>query len=125
MRPLLESWRGKKFTAEEIRGFDIVKVAGKPAYLNIVHEEKDGKTYANIASIMPIPNGLPVPQLEGEVLIYDDEHPENFDKLPEWLQTKIKDQIVDEPEPSRQHGAQPVPAGELDDDPFDDSDVPF
>src|SRR6476620_6619589 len=68
MRPLLESWRGKKFTAEELRNFDITKVAGVPALINIVHEEKDGKTYANIASIMPLPKGMEQPKLEGEVI---------------------------------------------------------
>jgi hypothetical protein len=53
MRPFLESWRGKKFGAEEVRGFDITNVAGKAAYLNVIHEEGEGrnkgKTFANIA----------------------------------------------------------------------------
>lgn len=119
MRPFLEGWRGKAFTAEEIRGFDITKVAGAPALLNIVHEEKDGKTYANIKSIMPIPKGMDKPKLEGEVLIYDDDHLDNYDKLPEWLQKKI-DGALDE-EPKTQTSPQQTSA--FDDD-LDD-DVPF
>ena len=117
MRPLLESWRGKKFTAEELREFDVTKVAGVPALINIVHEEKDGKTYANIASIMPLPKEMPKPVLEGEVIVHDDEH-DRYDDLPEWLQKKIDDQLDDEPATQ----TRPQPAA-FDDD-LDD-DVPF
>lgn len=119
MRPFLESWRGKKFTSEEVRGFDITNVAGKPAYLNIVHEEKDGKTYANIASIMPLPHGIQMPQLEGEVIIHDPEAgKDRYDDLPKWLQEKIDGAINDQPSTTTGsgRGAQPVPDGELDDD---------
>jgi hypothetical protein len=128
LRPFLEGWRGKKFTAEEVRGFDITKVAGAPAYLNIVHEEGEGKhkgkTFANIASIMPIPKGIAKPTVEGEVIVYDDDN-DTYEMLPEWLQKKIDDQIEEEASTTAR-GRQPVPAGELDDDPFDDdSDVPF
>lgn len=119
MRPLLESWRGKKFTAEEVRGFDITKVAGKPAQLNIVHEEKDGKTYANIAAIMPIGKNAPQPKLEGEVIVHDpDEGLNRYDDLPEWLQKKIDGALADEPSTT----TQPAP-GAFDTD-LDD-DVPF
>jgi len=97
MRPFLESWRGKKFTSEEVRGFDIVNVAGKAAYLNIVHDEKDGKTYANIQSIMPVPPGMSPPQLEGEVIVHDPEAGvDNYEKLPKWLQDKIDGAIKEE-----------------------------
>lgn len=117
MRPLLESWRGKKFTPEELREFDITKVAGKPALINIVHEEKDGKTYANIASIMPLPRGMEPPKLEGEVIIHDEDN-DRYDDLPEWLQKKIDAAIDDEPATQ----TRPQPAA------FDidlDDDVPF
>ena len=122
LRPLLEGWRGKKFTSDEVRGFDITKVAGKPGYINVVHDEgNDGKTYAQLASIMPIPKGMAAPELEGVVLIYEDGDPNDvFDKLPEWLQKKIKDQIVEKEEPAPR--GRPQPAA------FDtdlDDDVPF
>jgi len=127
LRPFLESWRGKKFTAEEIRGFDITTVAGKPAYLNIIHEDKQrqGKTvtYANIASIMPIPKGMPKPTIEGEVIIHDDEN-DRYDDLPKWLQTKLDERKDDGggDDFQTQPGTRPQPAA------FDtdlDDDVPF
>ncbi len=47
----LKAWRGKPFTKEELEGFDLEKVIGAPCQLMIVHEEKDGTTYANIKAI--------------------------------------------------------------------------
>lgn len=128
LRPFLESWRGRQFTAEEIRAFDITAVAGKSCLLNIVHAEgQGGKIYANISSIMPLPKSMNAPKIEGEVIVYDDENKSNFDKLRPWLQEKINGQLEQrEPE---QKGKQPVPAGVLD-DPVpafgdDGSDIPF
>ena len=40
----LTSWRGKPFAP--------------PCMLNLIHETTDGKTYANIASISPVPKGM-------------------------------------------------------------------
>lgn len=125
LRPFLESWRGKKFTAEEVRGFDITKVAGAPAYLNIVHEDgigkNAGKTFANIASIMPLPKGMPVPTIEGGAapIVYDADNPGAYNDLPKWLQEKVDGQIKDEPQP---RGGRPQPAAF---DPDLDDDVPF
>lgn len=51
LRKDLERWRGRVFTAEELAGFDIDSVIGAPAMLNIVHREKDGKTFSNIDGI--------------------------------------------------------------------------
>ena len=132
LRPFLESWRGKPFTAEELRGFNPVKVAGIPALINVIHEpgNRQGKpvTYANISSIMPLPPGMPIPTVEGEVIIHDDEH-DNYDKLPKWLQEKLDNQVDDDPADTKgqqKYGGQsdrrPQPAA------FDtdlDDDVPF
>jgi hypothetical protein len=117
LRADLESWRGRPFTEEERGGFDINKLAGAPCMVNVLHEEKNGKTYANVASLTPLPKGMDKPICSDAALIYDeDEFRQNYDHLPEWLQKKIDAQVQDEPKPSRQ----PVLAdGELDDD------VPF
>jgi hypothetical protein len=122
LKPFLEAWRGRKFTAEEIRGFDITGVAGKPAYLNIIHENGKGqnasKVYANIASLMPMPVGMPAPQVDGEVIVYDADNQQNFDKLPKWLRDKIDNQVKEQPRAA----TQPKRAAFADD--LDD-DVPF
>jgi len=55
LRGFLESWRGRRLSADELKGFDLERLIGINALLNVVHDEKDGKVYSNIASIMPPP----------------------------------------------------------------------
>ena len=112
LRPLLESWRGRKFVGDEIRSFDIGKLLLQPCLLNITHNVTPDKTYANIASIMPVPVGMPPPAFEGEGLLYDSDNQASFDKLPEWLRNKIQNQAV-EAAPAQ---AQPAYVDDLEDD---------
>lgn len=59
LRKFLVSWRGKQFTSEELKGFDCEKVVGAPAFIHVLQNHKDdGSVYANIESIMPMPNGM-------------------------------------------------------------------
>jgi len=96
---LLQSWRGRAFTPEELKKFDLVNVLGKPAFINVTHSVKGDKTYANLTSIMPLPKGMPAPTLEGEALTYsiDEPDPVAFDKLPAWVQDKIANRGVGAP----------------------------
>lgn len=97
LRHDLESWRGRPFTEEERKGFDISKLAGAPAMVNVTHEEKNGKTYANVTAVTPLPKGMEKPTLNDNFLIYDeDENRFNYEQLPEWLQKKVDAQIKDE-----------------------------
>lgn len=48
----LKSWRGRPFTADELRGFDLEKVVGAPCQVVVTHDEKDGEVYGNITAIM-------------------------------------------------------------------------
>lgn len=49
----LEGWRGRNFTEEELKGFDVEKLIGKQCQLQVIHNEKGGKTYANIQTVLP------------------------------------------------------------------------
>ena len=60
LRKDLESWRGKKFTSDEERGFDIERLLGVNCLLNVTHNHVGDRTYANIVSIMPLVKGMPV-----------------------------------------------------------------
>jgi hypothetical protein len=65
LRPFLERWRGRKFTTDELKGFDLEQLIGAPAFLQISHNEWDGKVFANIDTIMKLPKGedkLAVPE---------------------------------------------------------------
>jgi hypothetical protein len=115
LRPVLESWRGRAFTEEERRGFDVSKLLGVPCMVNVIHAESGGKTYANIGSVSPLPKGMEKPESKIGLLLYDDEHEGNFSQLPEWLQKKINEQVRDDPKPESSSGRGPY-HDDLDDD---------
>lgn len=89
----LTSWRGVPFTEEERQGFDLFTILGAPAMINIVHEEKNNKTYANIVSIMRLPKGMQAKPAESELIAYsplDNEKAQNFDKLLDWQKKLVR-----------------------------------
>jgi hypothetical protein len=64
--------------------------------VNVTHAERNGKTYANVTAVTPMPKGIDRPALSDSALIYDDEHSTAFDHLPEWLQKKVNEQVVEQ-----------------------------
>ncbi len=58
LRKDLESWRGRPFTDEESHGFDVEKLLDANCQINIQHAVSNGKTYANVVSIMPLARGM-------------------------------------------------------------------
>lgn len=55
LRPFLESWRGKKFTPDELKGFDIDKLVGANCQIQVIHNiGNNGTVYANIQAVVPI-----------------------------------------------------------------------
>jgi hypothetical protein len=89
----LEAWRGKKFTEEELKGFDLENVLGKACQLQIVHSTKENKTYANIAAIMGLPKGVKPGAPKNQTVYFDieaDNALSNVNLLPTWVQDKIK-----------------------------------
>lgn len=48
LHQLLKGWRGREFTEDELRAFDLEKIVGTSCYLLVEHASKDGKTYANV-----------------------------------------------------------------------------
>lgn len=91
----LASWRGRDFTEEELRGFDLKNILGVWAMISITESHKNGKTYTNISNVNPVPlqvkkSGLP----EGELdLIYWSISEGSLDQLEKFgkgIQEKIK-----------------------------------
>jgi hypothetical protein len=70
LRKDMEAWRGRKFTPAELERFDLKNVLGKPCMINVVHNENGGKTYANIASIMPLPASMTAPKAVGDLVFF-------------------------------------------------------
>ena len=93
LRNFLKNWRGKDFTEEEAKAFDVEKLLGAPCMLNITHKtKKDGSgVYAEIGSVSSLPKGLVCPPQENETYIwtYEDFDLVKFGKLPEFLRNKM------------------------------------
>lgn len=91
----LESWRGKKFTDEDFgeNGFDVRNLLGKGCFVQVVHNERGDKTYANIASIASLPKGTAAPELINKQVYLslesDEFDPAVYESLPEWMQDTI------------------------------------
>ena len=93
LRIALKSWRGKDFTEDEAKSFDITKLLGVPCMINIIHKtSKDGlKVYEEISGITPIPKGIECPPQYNKTLLlsYDSFDVEVFNKLPDFIRNKM------------------------------------
>ena len=90
LRKFIESWNSKSYSDEEFMEFDIFEQIGKPCQLNVVLNET--KEYANVDNIMQIPKGFPAPTTSTEFIRWDMDAWDDtvFEKIPEWIQEKIK-----------------------------------
>lgn len=137
LKKMLESWRGKAFTAAELERFELKNILNAPCLLNVVHTQgkKDKtKTYANVGSVMPLPKGMVANPLTVEPLdfgIGDIHNAELFDRIWPWVQNIIKESFEGkgiDPETGKpvgqqegQHAAGSEPSFNHD----DDDDIPF
>lgn len=94
LRKDLAAWRGRDFTDEEARAFDVSKLVGAYCMVNVTTSENNGKTYTNIAGLTPLPQALknakPAP-VHGNIM-FDLDQPdwEIFQRFHEKLQEQIK-----------------------------------
>lgn len=134
LRKFLEQWRGKAFSEDEAKRFDVSKLLGAPCTLTIVHTEKDGKTFSNISSIAPVMKNMSCPDQinPNKILSYDAFDWDIYNSLPEFLQN----QMAATPEYGRLQAAmaaqnrnvanaQPMKPQELQTAEDDYSDLPF
>ena len=132
LRAMLESWRAKAFTPEELRAFDVARLAGVPALIGVIHVTKGDRTFANIASVGALPKGLQAPRAQVPEIVFDLDSPDAWQDI-ELLPAGVRRQVELSPEwqavlakrgapaaPAAQAGA-PASSG------FDDmdSDIPF
>ena len=121
LRHDLEAWRGKEFTAEELKGFDIFSLLGVPCMLTVVHKTTPaGKTFANVQGVGKMPKGVPCPPQINESVQFEitDGRSIAFERMPRWLQEKI--------EASEEWDEFPEPPEDLDDKNTDnDTQIPF
>lgn len=92
LRKDLASWRGRDFTAEELRGFDLKNVLNAPAFISVVEVTKDGKVFSNIASIMKVPKGMSASPATEPTMMWDMAAPDwsVFPTLPKRIIAQIE-----------------------------------
>lgn len=55
----LESWRGRAFTDDERKGFELENVVGVNCQIQVVHHlSGKGKVYANVQAVVPLGKGM-------------------------------------------------------------------
>jgi hypothetical protein len=111
LRAHLEAWRGKKFTPEELAGFDLANVLGKYCMIQVVHNESNGTTYANINAIMSYKGDEPSPVNPNVLFDIDNPDMNVFNSLSESMKAKIMaaPEWEDKPVTGDQHGRTVVP----------------
>ena len=122
LRKHLESWRGRRFENDELAGFDLRNILGKPCLLSIVQSTRDGKTYADVANVAALPKGTTPAATEGST-VYLSLEPDDFEPaIYESLSDKLKETIAASPEfQALSYQADGQAANNVD----DTSDIPF
>ena len=95
LRKDLQTWRGKEFTAEELRGFSIDNVLGAWAMVSITKSAgNNGQEYTNIANINSVPKALKatLPEGHNKVVAFYISKPdmELFNSFSDNLRAKIE-----------------------------------
>ena len=124
LRADLVSWRGRIFTPEELKQFDVAKVLGFPCMLTIVHKtSSQGKVYAVVSGVTGLPKGTVCPERVHPLALYEIEHGKNevFAKLPAWIQKKIEN-CEEWLHPAAMEAPEPEPEPEA---PEESAEVPF
>lgn len=121
----LQSWRGKPFSEIEMKRFELDKVLGLWCMLNVIEREgQDGKIYANINGVTPVPNVIKqsgLPEGINPTEQFDMREPDM--SVFEGLSKSLKNKIMDSPEWAKISNKPSVQTG-FSDEPQDDP-IPF
>ena len=94
LRKDLASWRGRDFTEEEAKAFDVSALLGAYCMVNVTESETNGKTYSNVAGLSRIPaalkNSKPAPVHKDVIFDMDNPDMSVLASFHEKLQKTIK-----------------------------------
>lgn len=95
LRKDLQGWRGRDFTSDELRGFELKNILGHWAMLSVAKSMgNNGKEYTNIMSVNPVPAaikkaGLPEGYNKPALFSIDDPDMELFETFGKGMKEKI------------------------------------
>ena len=86
----LQSWRGKAFTEEELQGFDLENIVGKPCMVTVIAGKKQGRV--EVSNVTGLPKGFECPPQvnPSEVFWIEEWNQKKFDDLSKGIQDLIK-----------------------------------
>ena len=99
LRKDLAAWRGRDFTPDEARAFDVSKLLGSFCMVNVTESDgANGKTYSNVAGLTPLPGALKNSKPIGVHALsqFDLDNPDMA--MFESFHEKLQDQIRSAPE---------------------------
>lgn len=122
---ILNAWLGETFKTEHDTSelYDVMQLAGQPCILNVgVKEKKDGDKCNEVVGVSGLPKGIPAPGANSETMVFDidDRDEAVLDKLPGWIQQKIRkstqyqQDLPDEPLDSSADAAPPKEENPID-----------
>jgi hypothetical protein len=129
LRKDLQTWRGRDFTADELRGFELKNVLGAWAMVSVVKATgNNGKEYTNIQAILSVPPqikkaGLPDGHNALGIFSIDEPDMTMFETFSDGLKSKIEGS----PEWQDRNGNSAPKQASSDKSGFDDmdDDIPF
>lgn len=126
LRKDLAAWRGRDFTPEELKAFDLHNIVGASCMINVIHTKKDDRSYANISAIMALPKGMGKGSLTEKPLVFDLDTAslDDVEELPNWIGDIIKKSSTYQEKLSAEQVTAETELTELPDD-FDDGELPF
>lgn len=90
----LAAWRGRDFTEDEAKAFDISNLLGKYCMVNITQSTTNKKTYSNVSGLTPIPGALKnaIPIGVHDLVKFDLDAPDMdvFNKFHDYLKDTIQ-----------------------------------
>jgi hypothetical protein len=100
LRQDVEAIRCKRLTKEEARAFDVSCILGANAQIQVTNTEKEGKTFANVETVMACPKGMaPVkPSVEPELFHFGALETATEDAIPAACPRWVKKLIMASPE---------------------------
>lgn len=120
LRRDLAAWRGRDFSDEEAKAFDVSKLIGAYCMVNVTSSETNGKTYSNVAGLTPLPGALknarPAPVHEPVLFDLDQPDLKVFATFHDKLQEAIKKSPEWAARQPRQQGSAGSGFDDMDDD---------
>lgn len=94
LRIELESLRGKPFTEDEAKTFEVQRLLGAGGQLQVMHTHKDDRTFANVNALLPAPKGVKYKGSMDQVCFSVDSLEQaaelEQERVPDWIKELVK-----------------------------------